>query len=70
MSSTLVDTPRLSPPPAEVPDGGKAKAESYRYWAFISYSHKDSSWAARIHKRLETWRVPKNLVGRVTSAGA
>ena len=62
--------PGLSSPSAAEPNVAQPKAESYRYWAFISYSHKDSAWAARIHRRLETWRVPKNLVGRVTSAGA
>jgi hypothetical protein len=70
VSSVLIDTPRLNPPTAAEPSAAQPKAESYRYWAFISYSHKDSDRAAKIHRRLETWRVPKNLVGRVTSAGA
>ncbi|GLQ52326.1 TIR domain-containing protein [Dyella flava] len=47
-------------PPA-VPD--------YRYRAFISYSHRDASWAAWLHKALETYRVPARLVGKQTAAG-
>jgi tetratricopeptide (TPR) repeat protein len=43
--------------------------ESPRYFAFISYSHQDETWAQWLHKTLETWRVPKRLVGRTTAAG-
>ena len=41
----------------------------YKYRAFISYSHKDEKWASWLHKALETFRVPKYLVGETTSAG-
>jgi hypothetical protein len=41
-----------------------------RYKAFLSYSHEDAALAARIHRRLETYRLPKRLVGSVTSFGA
>ena len=34
-----------------------------RYWAFISYSHHDSRWGIWLHKALETYRVPRRLVG-------
>lgn len=40
-----------------------------KYRAFISYSHVDRKWARWIHKALETWRVPKHLVGTTTPAG-
>ena len=40
----------------------------YHYWAFISYSHKDEAFAKRLQAYLETYRVPKALVGR-TSRG-
>lgn len=43
--------------------------KEYRYRAFISYSHRDEKWATWLHKSLETYRVPKRLVGEVTSAG-
>lgn len=41
-----------------------------RYWAFISYSHHDSRAATRLHRRLESYRVPRRLVGRPTAKGA
>lgn len=34
-----------------------------RFRAFLSYSHADAAWAAWLHKRLETYRVPTRLVG-------
>jgi len=40
-----------------------------RYRAFISYSHKDHAWADWLHRALESYTVPKHLVGRHTSAG-
>ncbi|MGI9262335.1 MAG: TIR domain-containing protein [Woeseiaceae bacterium] len=41
----------------------------YKYRAFISYSHKDEKWASWLHKALETFKVPKYLVGQETSMG-
>ena len=38
--------------------------EQCRYWAFISYSSKDAKVAKRLHKRIETYRIPRDLVGR------
>jgi WD40 repeat protein len=43
--------------------------ESYKYWAFISYSHRDQVWAEWLHRALETYRVPRRLVGRGSAAG-
>jgi len=43
--------------------------EQFRYRAFISYSHADEQWATWLHKALETYRVPKHLVGRDTEFG-
>jgi tetratricopeptide (TPR) repeat protein len=40
-----------------------------RYWAFLSYSHRDARQAAWLHHALETYRIPKALVGRATAAG-
>jgi hypothetical protein len=40
-----------------------------RYKAFLSYSHKDSAAAARLHRRLESYRLPKRLVGSDTERG-
>jgi eukaryotic-like serine/threonine-protein kinase len=41
----------------------------FRYRAFISYSHQDKSWAGWLHKGLETYAIPKRLVGQTTAAG-
>lgn len=45
-----------------------ARAEP-RYRAFLSYSHKDAAEAARIHRRLESYRLPGRLVGRDSDRG-
>lgn len=34
---------------------------SKRYKAFISYSQKDKKWARKIHRALESYRVPKGM---------
>ncbi len=41
-----------------------------RYRAFISYSHSDREWAEWLHRKLENYRVPRNLVGRLTREGS
>ncbi|NYT74097.1 hypothetical protein HZU72_16920 [Halomonas sp. QX-2] len=38
--------------------------DQYRYWAFISYSSKDARIGEKLHRQLETYRVPRDLVGR------
>lgn len=45
-------------------------AAGYRYRAFISYSHRDKAWAAWLHRALETYAIPRRLIGRVTDFGA
>ncbi|MBK6596221.1 MAG: TIR domain-containing protein [Burkholderiales bacterium] len=40
-----------------------------KYWAFLSYSHQDTRVCERIHRELETYQVPKRLVGRETREG-
>ncbi len=37
----------------------------FHYQAFISYSHADTRWADWLHKSLESYRVPKHLVGQM-----
>jgi tetratricopeptide (TPR) repeat protein len=41
----------------------------FKYRAFISYSHSDEKWARWLHRSLETYRVPKHLVGMQTEFG-
>ncbi len=40
-----------------------------KYWAFISYSHRDAPVADFLHKKLETYRVPRSLVGTPSRDG-
>lgn len=40
-----------------------------RYRAYISYSHKDERWAKWLHRALESYRLPRNLVGSRTVTG-
>jgi len=42
---------------------------AFRYRAFISYSHRDKAWAGWLHRALETYAVPKRLVGQATAFG-
>ena len=41
----------------------------FRYKAFLSYSHKDRFWGRWLLKALETYRIPKHLVGQKTDKG-
>ena len=45
-------------------------AESWRYAAFISYSHRDRRAAAWLHRAIETFKVPTVLVRRSKFLGA
>lgn len=40
-----------------------------KYWAFISYSHRDESWARWLHRAIEAYRVPGRLVGKPSRSG-
>jgi tetratricopeptide (TPR) repeat protein len=39
------------------------------YRGFISYSHRDERAGAKLHRRLETYKLPKQLVGTETARG-
>ena len=43
--------------------------QGFRYWAFISYSHADAAWAGWLHRALESYRIPRPLVGLPIAAG-
>src|SRR4051794_1506515 len=40
-----------------------------RYYAFLSYSHKDSAFADWLHGQLEEFKVPHGLAGKLTGHG-
>ena len=42
---------------------------AHHYFAFLSYSHKDSADADWLHEELERFRVPSTLRGRITANG-
>ncbi len=46
-----------------------APVKDITYRAFLSYSHRDTSEAAWLHKKLEEWRIDRDLVGRETTIG-
>ena len=48
-------------------DGETGHADPYR--AFISYSHSDKAVAQRLHRAIESYRVPAKLVGQTTWVG-
>ena len=41
----------------------------YAYRAFISYSHRDKAVATRLHRTVESYRIPPKLVGTTTPVG-
>jgi WD40 repeat protein len=51
------------------PRGEPASDAAHKYWAFISYSHRDETWARWLHKALEGYAIPRALVGTQTAAG-
>jgi WD40 repeat protein len=43
--------------------------DGMRYWAFVSYSNLDARWGTWLRRSLESYRVPRQLVGRPTAIG-
>ena len=41
----------------------------HRFRAFLCYSHRDSAWADWLHHALESYPIPKRLIGLTTRAG-
>lgn len=56
----------MTPSDADRPD---RQDGAYAYKAFISYSHSDKDVAQRLHRAVESYRIPSKLVGRLTAAG-
>ncbi len=56
----------MSNPAPHPVDAGGARL---KYWAFISYSHRDTRWANWLHRSVESYRPPKALVGTTGARG-
>lgn len=50
-------------------NGRPESQDGFKYWAFISYSHTDKKWGDWLHRALETYRVPKRLIGQESRDG-
>src|SRR6186997_2688929 len=68
--------PKLARVPANDGAQDAASAEIHRipraharYFAFLSYSHKDEELADWLHRELEEFRVPRSLAGKLTANG-
>src|SRR5260221_9457449 len=48
---------------------GVGMSGDFKYWAFVSYSHTNKEWGDWLHKGLETYKVPKALVGQTNARG-
>lgn len=46
-----------------------AERSTFRYRAFLSYSHRDGELGDRLHRELEGYRIPRALVGKMTPNG-
>ena len=42
----------------------------YKYWAFVSYSHRDEQSAKWLHEGIETYKIPGALVGKPLHGGS
>jgi tetratricopeptide (TPR) repeat protein len=51
------------------PREGRSPRLRTRYYAFLSYSHKDKELADWLHRELERFRVPHSLAGKLTATG-
>ena len=49
--------------------GQASNTLDYRYWAFISYNKNDARWARWLHRAIETYGIPAQLVSHPTPAG-
>jgi hypothetical protein len=48
-------------------NGGEASP--FRHWASISYNSKDKRWGRWLHRAIETYGIPAQLVSHPTPAG-
>lgn len=67
--SKLARLPKFERSAAREPSQGRAPRLRTRYYAFLSYSHKDMELAEWLHRELEKFRVPGALAGKLTANG-
>ena len=60
---------RRAPETADGPATHRVPRLRTRYYAFLSYSHKDKELADWLHRELERFRVPGALAGKLTATG-
>jgi tetratricopeptide (TPR) repeat protein len=65
----LSQLPGFEPAASREPPRGAAPRLRTRYYAFLSYSHKDAELADWLHRALEGFRVPHSLAGKLTANG-
>jgi tetratricopeptide (TPR) repeat protein len=58
-----------SAPRARIPRMKRSRRRKARYYAFLSYSHRDEELADWLHEELEDFRVPPSLAGKLTDNG-
>jgi tetratricopeptide (TPR) repeat protein len=65
----LARLPRFERSAAAEPADDRVARLRTRYYAFLSYSHKDKELAEWLHRELEKFRVPGALAGKLTANG-
>ena len=65
----LARLPRFERTVRHEPAEGRKPRLRTRYYAFLSYSHKDKELADWLHRELEKFRVPSSLAGKLTATG-
>lgn len=53
---------------ASTKDEPSGPGSGYKYWAFISYSHRDEKWARWLHTGLETYKIPRQITGHLAAS--
>jgi tetratricopeptide (TPR) repeat protein len=44
-------------------------ADAYKYWAFVSYNHHDAAFASWLQRAIESYHLPRRLIGNDTPLG-
>ena len=60
---------RVQNQPLRLAGTDMAEPSAFKYRAFISYSHADTSWAKWLQRGIEGFCIDKDLVGRETPTG-